>query len=49
MYNNQEAVVRLILCSGQFYYDLVAEREKVRKHPVYKEHLNCTRKYNAVH
>eukprot|EP00904_Undaria_pinnatifida_P004984 jgi/Undpi1/1615/HiC_scaffold_11.g05005.m1 len=28
VYNNQEAVTRLILCCGQFYYDLVAEREK---------------------
>ena len=28
--DNPEPVTRLILCSGQVYYDLVAEREKVR-------------------
>lgn len=27
--DNADDVKRLILCSGQFYYDLVSEREKV--------------------
>lgn len=29
IHDNPQPVTRLILCSGQVYYDLVAEREKV--------------------